>query len=205
MKVKCGDMMSYEKIIKNLIKKNNGLVLTKDIVDAGVSNQLLREYVKKELLERVAHGVYLSKEAFEDGMYVLQVRSNRAIFSHETALYLHDLTDRDPLEWTITLPSGYNATRFKKEGINVYFIKEDLHLLGVQEGKTIFGRSITVYNPERTICDLVRSRNNIDQAILIEGIKRYAASRTKNITQLMKYAKVFKVEKLLRQYLEVLL
>lgn len=91
-------------------------------------------------------------------MYVLQARSGKAVFSHETALYLHDLTDRDPLQYTLTLPSGYNATKFKNKGVYVHFIKSDLLNLGVGDGKTPFGRTIRVYNKERTICDIVRNR-----------------------------------------------
>ena len=43
----------------------------------------------------------------------------------ETALYLHDLTDRDPIEWVVTLPSGYNGSKLKEIGMKVYFIKKE--------------------------------------------------------------------------------
>lgn len=190
---------------KKMFKENDGLMLTKDIVDAGFSRQLLGKYVKKGYIERVAYGVYLSKDTFEDEMYVLQARSSRLVFSHETALFLHDLTDRDPLTYMVTMPSGYNASKFKEDGTEVYFIKAELLELGVEEGKTVFGRKIRVYNMERTICDIIRSRNKIDSAILNDSIKRYLLLKNKNISRLMKYAKQFKVEKILRNYLEVLL
>jgi predicted transcriptional regulator of viral defense system len=149
--------------------------------------------------------VYLSRDAFDDDMYVLQTRSNKAIFSHDTALYLHDLTDRDPLELVVTLPSGYNATRLKKDGIKVYFIKRSLHTLGVEEAKTIQGRSIRIYNKERTICDMIRNRSSMDIAIINEGVKRYIQSRQRNIPLLMEYANQLQIESILRQYLEALL
>lgn len=197
--------MDYRKCLEALLDENEGLLLTKDIVEAGISNQLLSKYVKKGYIERVAQGVYLSKDAFEDDMYVLQVRSRKAIFSHETALYMHDLTDRDPLQYTLTLPSGYNATKFKDKGVYVHFIKSDLLNLGVSDGKTPFGRTIRVYNKERTICDIVRNRNVIDPAILNEAVRRYLSAKEKNIPKLMKYAEEFRVEKLIRQYVEVLI
>lgn len=197
--------MDYRKCLESLLDQNEGVLLTKEIVEAGISKQLLSKYVKKGYIERVAHGVYLSKDAFEDEMYVLQARSEKAVFSHETALFLHSLTDRDPLQYTITLPSGYNATKFKDNGVYVYFIKKDLLDLGVEDGQTPFGRSIRVYNKERTICDIVRSRNVIDPAIVNEGIKRYLSEKEKNIPKLIQYAEKFRVEKIIRQYVEVLL
>ena len=197
--------MDYHKLLETLLREKEGMLLTKDIIEAGISKQLLSKYVKKGYIERVAQGVYLSKDAFEDEMYVLQARSKKAIFSHETALYLHDLTDRDPLQYTVTLPSGYNASNFKNDGIYVYFIKNDLLNLGVEYGKTPFGRNIRVYNKERTICDIVRNRNGIDSAIFNEGIRRYLSKKEKDIPKLLQYAEKFRVEKIIRQYVEVLI
>ena len=197
--------MDYHKLLETLLREKEGMLLTKDIIEAGISKQLLSKYVKKGYIERVAQGVYLSKDAFEDEMYVLQARSKKVIFSHETALYLHDLTDRDPLQYTVTLPSGYNASNFKNDGIYVYFIKNDLLNLGVEYGKTPFGRNIRVYNKERTICDIVRNRNVIDSAIINEGIRRYLSEKEKDIPKLLQYAEKFRVEKIIRQYVEVLI
>ena len=197
--------MDYHKLLETLLREKEGMLLTKDIIEAGISKQLLSKYVKKGYIERVAQGVYLSKDAFEDEMYVLQARSKKAIFSHETALYLHDLTDRDPLQYTVTLPSGYNASNYKNDGICVYFIKNDLLNLGVEYGKTPFGRNIRVYNKERTICDIVRNRNVIDSAIINEGIRRYLSEKEKDIPKLLQYAEKFRVEKIIRQYVEVLI
>ena len=197
--------MDYHKRLETLLREKEGMLLTKDIIEVGISKQLLSKYVKKGYIERVAQGVYLSKDAFEDEMYVLQARSKKAIFSHETALYLHDLTDRDPLQYTVTLPSGYNASNFKNDGIYVYFIKNDLLNLGVEYGKTPFGRNIRVYNKERTICDIVRNRNGIDSAIFNEGIRRYLSEKEKDIPKLLQYAEKFRVEKIIRQYVEVLI
>jgi len=114
-------------------------------------------------------------------MYTLQVKSKRIVFSHETALYLHELTDRDPLEWSVTIPAGYNGSNLREAGIKVYTVKKELHLIGVTELKTLYGRSTKVYDKERTICDIVRNRNNMDVAILNEGIKRYLYNKDKNI------------------------
>ena len=197
--------MSFRNRLNELIDTKNGLILTKDVVEAEIPRQFLSNFVKEGKLERVAHGVYLSPDAFDDEMYVIQVTSRRAIFSHETALYLHDLTDRDPIEWVVTLPSGYNGSKLKENGVKVYFIKKEIHDLGVVESKTAYGRPILIYNKERTICDIVRSRNNMDVAILNEGIKRYIVSKDKNIPLLMRYSKKFKVENIIRKYLEVLL
>lgn len=196
--------MGHKERLINLIKQKDGLVITREAEMLGIPRKYLSIFAKEGLLERVAHGVYVSPETFEDEMYILQARASKAIFSHDTALYLHDLTDRDPLEYSVTIPTGYNGSRLREAGINVYSIKKDLHELGVIELKTQFGRPIKAYNKERTICDIVRNRNNMDIAVLNEALKRYLGRKGKNISLLLKYAKELGVQNIIRKYMEIL-
>ncbi len=197
--------MGYEEKLNKLIKEKDGLIFTKEVEAEGIPRQYLTLFVKAGKIERVSRGVYITPNTFDDEMYRLQAINQRIIFSHETALYLHDLTDRDPLEWSVTVPFGYNATHLKDEGIKVYTIKKSLHELGVTKLKTQFERDIRVYNRERTICDIVRNRNNMDIAILNDGIKRYLESKDKNIPLLMRYAQDLDIQNVLRNYVGILL
>ncbi|MEC1771950.1 type IV toxin-antitoxin system AbiEi family antitoxin domain-containing protein [Schinkia azotoformans] len=197
--------MSYREQLENLIADNNGIVVTNEVEKQGIPRHYLTPLVREGKLDRVSHGVYVTPDAFEDEMYMLQMKSPKVIFSHETALFFHDLTDRDPLEWSVTVPNGYNATKLRDSGIQVYSVKKSLHLMGTTEVETLFGRKVTAYNKERTICDIIRNRNNMDIAILNDALKRYLASKDKNISLLMKYAKELRVQKILRSYMEILL
>ena len=138
-------------------------------------------------------------------MYIKQLRRPRIIYSHETALYLHDLTDRDPIQYSVTVPSGYNISRLRKDGFNVFTIKQNKYETGTTKMKTMFGNEVVVYDLERTICDCLRSRNQMDIAILSDAVKRYVRRKDRNIPKLMRMAESFQVSKLLRNYLEVLL
>ncbi len=197
--------MSYENKLNKLIAKKDGLIFTKEVEAEGIPRYYLTLFTKKGKLQRVSRGVYITPNTFDDEMYRLQVINQRIVFSHETALYLHDLTDRDPLEWSVTVPFGYNASHLKDEGIKVYTVKKSFHKIGVIEMKTQFGRDIKVYNKERTICDIARNRNNMDIAILNDGIKRYLESKDKNIPLLMRYAEELDIQNILRKYVEILL
>ena len=197
--------MNYREQLEKLIIEKKGLIITKEVEEAGIPRHYLTIFTRENKLERVTQGVYLTLEAFEDEMYTLQVKSKRIVFSHETALYLHELTDRDPLEWSVTIPAGYNGSNLREAGIKVYTVKKELHLTGVTELKTLYGRPIKVYDKERTICDIVRNRNNMDVAILNEGIKRYLYNKDKNIPLLLRYAKELGVQNTIRSYMEILL
>ena len=156
-------------------------------------------------LERASHGVYVSPDEFTDKMYIAQQRRTKIIYSHETALFLHELTDRDPISYTVTVPTGYNAVNLRKDGLIVFTIKKELHEMGTTQMETMFGHTVTAYGLERTICDCIRSRNQMDIAIVTDAMKRYARRSDKNLNVLMQMAEAFRVTKLLRSYMEVLL
>jgi len=188
-----------------LLQENKGFIKTSEAIKTGISRVYFGEYVKERGLDRVAHGLYMSQETWDDGMYVIQVRYPGAVFSHETALYLLNLAEREPTKYAVTLKAGTNTTGLIKNGIKTYKVKSDLFNEGVVEANTPAGHKVRAYNVERTICDLIRSRNNIEIQDLQTAIKDYVRLKEKNIPLLMRYAKSFSVEKIVRQYLEVLL
>ncbi len=191
--------------LHSILKKNGGIITTAQANTVGVSNERLRLLVKAGELERVAFGIYVSPDEFIDKMYIAGLRRPKAIYSHETALFLNDLTDRDPISYSVTVPTGYNATRLREDGFTVFTIKRELHELGKTKLTTMFGNTVVAYNLERTICDCIRSRNQMDIAVVTEAIKRYAKRKNKNLNTLMKLAETFQVSKPLRSYMEVLL
>jgi predicted transcriptional regulator of viral defense system len=203
--VKVGVEMNYIENLNTLINEHNGIILTKHVTEAGIPRIYLSQLVKDGVLERLERGVYINKDSFDDEMYRLQAKYAYTIFSHDTALFLHDLTDRDPIQYSVTVPAGYNSRNIKAVGVKVYSIKKEFYELGLTSGKTIFGREIKCYNIERTICDIIRNRNGLDITIVVDAIKRYSKRRDKNLPQLMRYAESFRVSNLLRSYMEVLL
>jgi hypothetical protein len=197
--------MGKFEMLDALLEKNKGYLRTSEVTQAGVSRPYLSQYVHNRKLERVSHGLYKSQDAWDDGMYVLQARYPLAVFSHETALYLQRLAAREPIRYSLTLKAGSNTTGLSKQGVMVYKIKAELFEEGIMKADSPAGHAIRVYNAERTICDLLRSRRNIEIQDLQEALKGYVRSRERNIPLLMRYASLFSVEKITRQYVEVLL
>lgn len=191
--------------LDHLVQANGGVLQTVAALAAGVSKTVLARYVAARGFERVAHGIYLAPDAWTDEMYLLQLRCPQAVFSHDTALFLHDMTDREPTQYAVTVKTGYNPSRLAADGIKVYTVKKDLYALGIENGTTPFGHTVSTYNAERTVCDMVRSRSKMETQAYLDALKQYARRRDKNLHVLMEYAKAFHIERILSQYLEVLL
>lgn len=191
--------------LQNVLSKKGGIVTTAQANTVGISNERLSLLVRQGKLDRVTHGVYIVPDEFVDMMYILQQQRTKLIFSHETALFLHELTDRDPINYSVTVPTGYNANNLRKDGLTVYTVKSELHEIGIIQKDTMFGHSINTYNLERTICDCIRSRNKMDIAIVTDAMKNYVKRNDKNLIVLNRMAKAFRITKILQNYLEVLL
>ena len=197
--------MKINSVILEAIKKNNNIITTEQVVKLGFSRYLLSKYEKEGLLDRERQGVYMLPDAVHDDMYTLMLRSNKIIFSHDTALFLNGLSERTPFVHSVTISNNTRVSKVVREECVCYYIKPELYGLGMTVRKTTFGNEVRCYDAERTICDLLRSRNRIDEEMVISAVKNYAASSTKNLNVLGEYASKFGVDKTLKRYLEVLL
>ena len=200
-----GDLMNQTDEIIKLAEKNHGMVTAHMVADAGYLRGILKYLADRGKLERVSRGVYTLPEAWEDEFVSLQSRYKRGVYSHETALFLCDLTDRTPARMNMTFPGSYNMTSPKKEGILCSCAKEPFYSMGITEFKTPGGNLVRAYCAERTLCDILKTRSQTDVQVITDSFRRYVARKEKDIPLLSEYAKVFHIDKKLRPYLEVLL
>ena len=192
--------------IEDMAKQNNGIVAASAVRAAGISPNYLSQMVKAGQLNRLDRGLYALPTVYVDEMAELYAKNKDIVFSHLSALYLHDLTDRTPLKMTITLPRTKNASKLLQSGlVEIKRSNESNHTLGLAEMPSPSGFPIPVYDMERTICDIVKNGKNTDMQILTEALKGYAKRKDKNLSRLMQYAKMLKAEQKLRPYMEVLL
>lgn len=198
-------MNNINPIILDALTKNNNIITTAQVRKLGFSKQTLNSYVKTGLLERIRQGVYILPDAAHDDMYTLMLRSESIVFSHESALFLHGLSDRTPFLHTITMPSNKAVPGSIKDECICFYIKPSWHQVGLTEKITTFGNVVRCYDVERTICDFLRTRNRCEEETVISAVKNFAVYDKKDLNRLAAYANKFKVSKELRAYLEVLL
>ncbi len=190
---------------KTIAKNNGGIIETKTAAEHGISKAMLYKLCKENKIQRIVKGQYVLPDDMQDELLSISKRSEKIFFSHETALFLHGISDRTPFKHTITAPSGCIPSTSIKAECKVYYIKQELFSLGKTILKTPAGNSVPTYDMERTICDIIRSRNKIGTETFLSALKMYVANPKKDLNKLNMYAKQMKLEKLVCQYLEVLL
>ena len=186
---------------KDLIIKNNGIIYANRLEEYGITRHDLRNMIAHGLLERLIHGIYISPEKDINEFWLMNEKYKNGIYSHNTALYFYGLTDRTPMKLDMTFPDN---NRVNNDYLNVHYIKKDNHKLRLKNNKLNDGSCIQIYDLERTICDIIRDRNKIDLQIFNQAINEYMKRKDKNLIALYKYAKVFKLENIIKIYMEVL-
>ena len=197
-------MTKYEKL-DELLEIGNGYLFTSDVEKNGISRTYLAKYVKEKGREKVAKGMYIAENAWEDELYILQCRYPRIVFCDETALYLHGLIDREYFDIHVTVPPKFNRTRLCEQGIVVRQEQMEQYLLGVVEIETNFGNRVRTYDRERCICDMIKNREVMEVQQFQTAMKTYMREQSKRMSRLMMYAKELKVREELMKYVEVML
>lgn len=197
--------MNYETILEELSAQGNNIITTAAAEAVGISRAMLSKLCKDGKIQRIAKGQYMLVDEIPDELLSISLRTERLVFSHETALFLHGISDRTPFVHSITAPANRVPSPSLREECKVYYIKPELFELGRTKLTTPFGNQVSCYDLERTICDIIRSRNKIGTETFLAALKQYATSPKKDLNRLNFYAKKMSLTNVVRQYLEVLL
>ena len=94
-------------LIKELAEQTNGYFTSKTASENGISRWQIQELLKNGEIQKVRYGLYALKDVIPDELFITQLLCPKAIFSHETALFLNGYSDQVPFVYTISVPHGY--------------------------------------------------------------------------------------------------
>ncbi|WP_165053140.1 MULTISPECIES: type IV toxin-antitoxin system AbiEi family antitoxin domain-containing protein [unclassified Adlercreutzia] len=184
----------HTQTLDRILEEGDGIITASAAAKEGVPKDSFYRYVKEKELEKQGRGIYLSKDAFPDELALLQARFPKAIFSHDAALFLHDMSEREPIPLSVSVESGYNSPSLKDQGVRIYYVKPEWHSMGVCDVKTPDGNLVKAYDKERTICDVIRKRKSTDVTEFNYALKSYVSSKGKNLARLSEYARTMNME-----------
>lgn len=195
------ESLNYYARINEIIDRNRGFLVTDEVTKADIPRVYISEMVKRGEIVKVERGIYLKKGIEDDELYRGQLKYKGIVYSHETALILNGVIDKK-IDSTImvTVKTGINPTRIKERGLKVFTIKEQFLDLGLITLKTPQGNEVRTYNIERSICDMVRSRNQVTDRLFARALKTYFKSDFYDDDKLMEMAKPLHVAKIIESY-----
>lgn len=191
-----------------LMQRSGGRITTKAARKEGFSNTLLSLLVNRGIAEQESRGVYALADTPLDDYAVIALRWPKVVFSYNSALFLHGLSDRPPSSLDVTMPRGYNAKSLTEEypTIRIHFSNIDRFGIGLDKASSPTGTIISLYDKERCICDVLKAhrQGKIDTQVFSDALRTYFSSRNKNLPKLARFARELSVAEDLIVYSEVL-
>ena len=194
--------MDYIKKIEEQLKRTGGIITTDFCKKVKIPTIYLSRLVKYGKLERIRKGIYLSNGGDYDEYYFFQHQYKKAIFSYETALYLLGETDKIPWDIDITVYSGYKFND-RPNRVNIHYTKKDNYDLGVIERETMYGNVVRIYSYEKTLCDFIANKQDMDIEVYDKLVRSYSSYKDKDIQLLYDIATKMGIENKVREVMEV--
>ena len=192
-----------ENIIKQ-INKNNGIITSKEAQKIGISRTILKKMTDNKMLNRIEYGIYVTEKFVYDEFYIFQLKHSNIIFSYNTSLYLLEMSERTPSKMDVTT-SRNNSLGYCKNEVNIYRVNKEILNLGKSKIKTPYGNEVNVYNKERTVCDIINNKSNIDIEIANKAIKKCIKSKEFDANKIFEYAKKMKIYEKVKNYMEAII
>lgn len=167
--------MNYNEKLEKVIEECNGVVTTKECNKRNIPNSIISRAAKKGRIEKYSDGIYVAEEIPMDPHFLFQLRFPRSIFSYESALQLHGVSERFEHALEVTVNTGYKFN--DQDYIFPHYVKKEYLDLGVEEIETSHGNKVRVYSLERTFCDMVANRNKVDAETFVKFMKTFQESK----------------------------
>jgi predicted transcriptional regulator of viral defense system len=188
-----------------IIKELGGVIRTSEALRAGIHPRTFYSLRDQGAVETLSRGVYRLAvlPAISNPDFILVAsRVPQSVICLISALSFHEITTQVPHEVFIALRQGVKAPKIDFPPLSVHLFSKTSFEAGIITHE-IDGVAVRIYSPEKTIADCFKFRNKIGMDVVLEALKMYKNRQVKmNIADLMKYARICRVEKVMQPYLE---
>ncbi|NKC14315.1 MAG: transcriptional regulator [Gammaproteobacteria bacterium] len=191
-----------ERILELL--KNTGVLRPRDLAELGISGGYLARLYDEGVLDRPSRGLYTLAEAEPTEHRTLAEAGKlvpHGIVCLLSALRFYDLTTQAPFEAWLAIGEKARLPKIDYPPLRIVRFSGDALSFGVQE-QEIEGVKVRVYSPAKTVADCFKYRNKIGLDVAIESLRDCLRQRKATMNELWDAAKVCRMSKVMRPYLE---
>jgi predicted transcriptional regulator of viral defense system len=201
-------MTQFQKA-RDIFRTHDGMLRTSEALDHGIAPATLYNMRDQGVIVEVSRGLFRLAELPELGhpdLVIVASRVPKAVICLISALHYHMLTTQIPHYVYIALPQPIKKPRITYPPLEVVWLSHDVYEAGVEQVE-MDGVMVPIYCAEKSICDSFKFRNKYGKEIAIEALKSYLQQPAEewDLQKLLHYARIDRVESLLRPYLEVIL
>ena len=192
---------------EEIFRNHGGQLRMSEAIKHGITRYMLYSLRDKGIIERVSRGIYRLAELppiSNPDLVTVSLRFPNAVICLVSALAWHSITTQVPHVVSVAVPRGARVPSLDYPPVKAHKFSSEAYKSGIEE-HLIDGVPVKIYNPEKTLADCFKFRNTIGMDVVLEALKLYRTRKKFNLAKLLKYAKVCRVEKVMRPYLEATL
>ncbi len=193
--------------VRRAFRRGGGILRTGEALDQGIHPRTLYAMRDAGLLERLDRGLYRLADLpplSDPDMVTVANKIPRGVICLISALHFHDITTQIPHEVFIAVSRGTEPPRLDYPPIRLYWFSGEAFTAGT-ETHHIDRTPVQIYSAEKTLADCFKYRNKIGMDTVLEALTLYRDQHKPKPRKLIEYARVCRVEKVMRPYLEALL
>ena len=192
---------------RRVFRSGGGTLRTGEALNHGVHPRTLYAMRDAGLLERLDRGLYRLTDLpplSDPDVVTVASKIPKGVICLISALHFHDITTQIPHAVSIAVNRGTEPPRLEYPPIRLYWFSGEAFTAGVETHR-IDNAATQVYSAEKTLADCFKYRNKIGMDTVLEALTLYRDQHKPKPRKLIEYAKVCRVEKVMRPYLEALL
>ena len=186
------------------LARNSGVVSAAEVRSHGIHYEYLRRMRASGELVRVGRGLYSlpgDDVTIHHGLALAAKAVPKAVICLLSALRFHEIGTQAPHKIWLALDRRSASPRVMRPKIRIVRFSGKALTEGVHE-HAIEGVQVKIYNPAKTVADCFKYRNKIGLDVALEALQEVLQDRKCSIEDLWRYAKVCRVTKTMRPYME---
>ena len=189
---------------EEIFRKHGGQLRMSEAIEHGITRYMLYSLRDKGIIEQVSRGIYRLVELppiSNPDLVTVSLRFPNAVICLISALAYHDITTQIPHAISVAVPRNSRRPSPDYPPIQAHRFSNEAYNSGIEK-HMIDGVPVRIYSPEKTLADCFKFRNKIGMDVVLEALKLYKTRKKLNLGELLKYAKICRVAKVMRPYLE---
>lgn len=189
---------------EKIFRKHGGQLRMSEAIKQGITRYMLYSLRDRGVIEQVSRGIYRLMDLppiSNPDLVAVSLRSPNAVICLVSALAYHDITTQIPHVVFVAVSRDSRRPSLDHPPIQVHRFSNEAYKSGIEE-HPIDGVPVKIYSPEKTLADCFKFRNKIGMDVVLEALKLYKTRKKYNLGELLRYANICRVEKVMRPYLE---
>ena len=186
-------------------REAGGILRTTQAQKRGVHPRTLYQLLELGRLERLSRGVYRLAELpplADPDLVAVAARVPKAVVCLISALHVHGLTTDIPHEVSIALPPRTKRPEIDYPPIRVFWFSGNSFTEGVEKHAP---DGVRIYSATKTVADCFKFRNKLGIDVAVEALRTGLEEDLVRPAELLRYARVCRVERVMKPYLEAIL